>query len=240
MKDQIISISDMQICQGSAESGFWVDLPGWELTSGQRWLVTGESGTGKSTLLEVLGLIKSAQASRQFTFTYAGQSIDVQRLWHTSRQYQLSGIRADNIGFVLQTGGLLPFLNVADNIKLPLRLLGKSLDNAFTAHAIATLKLKPLLFKKPRQLSIGERQRVAFVRAIAHQPGLLLADEPTASLDSVNASRLLDLMLELQQESGICLVLVTHNPELVDWPGQRRLHAVDWQHQGKSGSRFIE
>ena len=94
--------------------------------------------------------------------------------------------------------------------------------------------------KKPRQLSLGERQRVAFVRAIAHQPHLLLADEPTASLDAENAARLLALMLELQQESRICLVLVTHNPDLVRWPEQRQLRAVYFRQNGKSGSRFIE
>lgn len=236
----IVSIKNMQVCQGTAERGFWVDVPSWQLQRDQRWLVTGESGSGKSTLLEVLGLIKSSQLAEQFVFSGTTGLVDVSALWVSNQQRQLSKLRASNIGFVLQTGGLLPFLSVQDNLNLPLKLLGRDLNNSFTAHAVNTLKLQPLLSKKPRQLSIGERQRVAFVRAIAHQPRLLLADEPTASLDSTNASRLLALMLELQQESKICLVLVTHNPDLVSWPDQRQLRAVDWRKGERSGSQFLE
>lgn len=235
----ILAIKQMQICQGQPDSGFWVDLPEWQLFAGQRWLVSGESGCGKSTLLEVLGLIKASVSAEEFAINHAGNRIDIERLWRADRQQALASLRAQTIGFLLQTGGLLPFLSVDENISLPLRLLGQQRKSEFADYALEILGLTALLNNKPHQLSIGERQRVAFVRAIAHQPPLLLADEPTASLDRRNAERLLALMLELQQQTDTCLVLVTHDPQLVSWPELHQLQAQGWQAQRRVGSRFV-
>lgn len=235
----ILAIKQMQICQGQHDSGFWVDLPDWQLHPGQRWLVSGESGCGKSTLLEVLGLIKASVSAEEFSIHHSGTRIDIEQLWQSDQQQALASLRAQSIGFLLQTGGLLPFLSVEENIRLPLRVLRRNQLSEFADHAQEVLGLRSLLKNKPHQLSIGERQRVAFVRAIAHQPPLLLADEPTASLDRRNAERLLALMLELQQQTDTCLVLVTHDPHLVSWPELHQLQAQGWQAQRRVGSQFV-
>jgi len=140
---------------------------------------------------------------------------DVAELLRTDQQTPLADIRARQLGFVLQTGGLLPFLTVRQNIQLPRRMLGLPVRSERVEEAIQRLALKPLLHKKPAQLSIGERQRVAFVRAIAHEPDLLLADEPTAALDPLQARQLFELIIEMVQRFQIAALLVSHDWALV-------------------------
>ena len=144
--------------------------------------------------------------------------------------HQLWLIPADgkprSLGFVLQNGGLLPFLNIRDNINLPRRLAGLGSQSDFVDNAISALRLEPLLDKLPQALSIGERQRAACVRAIAHQPGLILADEPTAALDPHNARLLFELLLRLVEQSGLCALIVSHDWELVRSFDLPRLIAV--------------
>jgi putative ABC transport system ATP-binding protein len=107
-----------------------------------------------------------------------------------------------------------------------MRLLGMDSDSNHVQRAIAALRLEPLLDKLPQALSIGERQRVACVRAIAHQPKLLLADEPTAALDPHNARQLFELLLGLVDELGLSALIVSHDWELVNSFGLSRLTAI--------------
>ena len=132
----------------------------------------------------------------------------------------------------MQNGGLLPYLSVRDNIALPRRLNGQPTASPQEQHAIEILGLTDRLDAKPQSLSIGERQRVAFVRAIAHGPSLLLADEPTAALDPGRAHDLFQLMLELVRSLNIAALIVSHDWTLVDKFGLRRLEArpVDGTH----------
>jgi putative ABC transport system ATP-binding protein len=115
---------------------------------------------------------------------------------------------------VPQSGGLLPFLNVKDNIELPRKMVGCSDYDSLLEEVIERLQLSPLMGRSPAQLSIGERQRVSFVRAIAHRPKLLLADEPTGNLDVRNSAMVFDLLTSLARQNGQAIVVVTHNPEL--------------------------
>jgi putative ABC transport system ATP-binding protein len=116
---------------------------------------------------------------------------------------------------VLQTGGLLPFLTARENIALSCRLLGT--DPAGIIERLAErLGIAAQLDKHPGQLSVGERQRVAIARAMAHRPSVLLADEPTASVDPVNAAAILDLLLELVRQAGVTAVIASH-----DWHPER-------------------
>ncbi|RMO92747.1 ABC transporter, ATP-binding protein, partial [Pseudomonas syringae pv. maculicola] len=189
---------------------------------GQVVAITGESGCGKSTLLEALGLLLAPQSIAQYNL----DGVDIAALLAADDQPALADVRARSLGFVLQSGGLLPFLNIRDNINLPRRLSGLDSKSDHVDRAITALRLEPLLDQLPQALSIGERQRVACVRAIAHLPRLILADEPTAALDPHNARQLFELLLSLVDELGLSALIVSHDWQLVDSFGLPRLNAV--------------
>jgi putative ABC transport system ATP-binding protein len=136
-------------------------------------------------------------------------------MWQRDDADGLAAVRARRIGYVLQTGGLLPFLDAAGNIGLSPRLLGVPADEALLARLVDTLGIGALLGKMPSALSIGERQRVAIARALAHRPALVLADEPTAALDPVQGRRVMELLVSLCAELGATAVVVSHDWELV-------------------------
>ena len=207
----MLHIENMRIRRGA---DYQISLPHLSLGRGEVAAITGASGCGKSTLLEMIGLILRPDALGQFQLGDAG-GLDVAALLREDRQAQMADIRAQRLGFVLQSGGLLPFLSVRQNIELPRRMLGLPGKSELVDEAIGRLRLQPLLGKLPAQLSIGERQRVSFVRAIAHEPDLLLADEPTAALDPLQARRLFELIIEIVQRFQIAALLVTHDWDLV-------------------------
>ncbi|WP_259641676.1 ABC transporter ATP-binding protein [Pseudomonas syringae group genomosp. 3] len=192
------------------------------MARGQVVAITGESGCGKSTLLEALGLLLAPQSIAQYNL----DGVDIAALLAADDQPALADVRARALGFVLQSGGLLPFLNIRDNINLPRRLSGLDSKSDHVDRAITALRLEPLLDQLPQALSIGERQRVACVRAIAHLPRLILADEPTAALDPHNARQLFELLLSLVDELGLSALIVSHDWQLVDSFGLPRLNAV--------------
>ncbi|MNE29549.1 Lipoprotein-releasing system ATP-binding protein LolD [compost metagenome] len=180
--------------------------------------VTGESGCGKSTLLESIGLLLRPASVRRFEL-HDDKQLDVATLINGNQQAELANVRARHLGFVLQNGGLLPFLNVQDNIRLPSQLLGRLPDKVMLNRVIDALRLGPLLSKYPTQLSFGERQRTAFARAIIHRPRLVLADEPTAALDPYNAQLLFSLFIDLVAQEGMMALVVCH-----DWPLVQRFN----------------
>ena len=210
----MLTVQGLKVTRGTGEQQHCVALPHLELAAGQVLAVTGESGCGKSTLLEVLGLLLKPE--RVDIFQLGQPSIDIVELQHRQQDNQLARIRAQHLGFVLQSGGLLPYLNVRDNIQLPRRILGLSASSERIEHAIDTLKIGHLLKKLPQALSIGERQRVACLRAIAHEPQLLLADEPTAALDPHSARRLFDVFLDIVNALQISALVVSHDWALVN------------------------
>ena len=218
----MLRIKGLNVQRGNGSQAHCVQLPELALARGQIVAITGESGCGKSTLLEAIGLLLAPASVAQFNL--AGR--DVAALLNADDQPSLADMRARSLGFVLQNGGLLPFLNIRDNINLPRRLLGLDSQSGFVDNAISALSLEPLLDKLPQALSIGERQRAACVRAIAHQPALILADEPTAALDPHNARLLFELLLSLVEQSGLCALIVSHDWELVRSFDLPRLIAV--------------
>jgi len=195
-----------------------VELPQLHLACGQVKAVIGASGCGKSTLLEMLGLILRPNGLQHFSLQPAKvhTRLDIAAWLASGQERRLAAVRARHIGFVLQSGGLLPFLTVKQNIQLPRRLLGLPAQCDWVTQTLEHLDLLPLLHRLPGQLSIGERQRVAFVRAIAHRPALLLADEPTAALDPPQAKRLFSLIIETVQQFNIAALLVSHDWALVN------------------------
>ncbi|MCU1719268.1 ABC transporter ATP-binding protein [Pseudomonas sp. 5P_3.1_Bac2] len=207
----MLQIANLGIQRGA---NYHISLPRLSLGRGEVAAITGASGCGKSTMLEMIGLILRPEQLGSFTLGDS-DALNVAALIEGDEQAKLADIRAQRLGFVLQTGGLLPFLSVRQNIELPRRMLGLPAHSELVEEAIGRLRLQALLAKLPAQLSIGERQRVAFVRAIAHEPDLLLADEPTAALDPQQARNLFELIIDLVQRFQIAALIVTHDWDLV-------------------------
>ncbi len=224
----MLDIKNLLVRRGEGALAHHVRLGQLQLGAGEIIAITGESGSGKSTLLEAIGLLLAPVELERFNLG-AAPAQDIARLLSTDDQPALAAVRSRHLGFILQSGGLLPFLTVRDNISLPRRLLGMSAWSAHIDHAVEVLRLQGLLDKQPQALSIGERQRVACVRAIAHEPLLLLADEPTAALDPHNARRLFELLLSLVASMGLSALVVSHDWALLKDFGLPRLGAISRQ-----------
>ncbi|UJD97065.1 ABC transporter ATP-binding protein (plasmid) [Lelliottia amnigena] len=210
----------MDIRRGGAQ-GFYVSLPALTLRPGEVAALTGPSGCGKSTLLEMTGAIL-----RPGTLgAYQLGERDIAAPLLAEDEPALAAIRARDLGFMLQHGGLLPWLSVMENITLARRLAGLTTQSSWLETAIDTLGVRHLLKSLPSRLSIGERQRVAFIRAIAHQPRLLLADEPTAALDPDNASRLFALIVDMVRTLEMTAIVVSHDWQRVEQFGLQRYTA---------------
>jgi len=172
--------------------------------------VVGPSGSGKSTLLDVLALLRRPE--RVHSFRLLGH--DVAALWKRGDADACVRLRAQHIGVVLQTGGLLPSLPVIDNVLLSPRLLGLQARTR-AEELLERLGLVHLRRRLPSEISIGQRQRVAIARALAHTPELVLADEPTASLDEEQAESAMALLTSLTSHAGAGLVVVSHDEALL-------------------------
>lgn len=173
---------------------------------GQSLAVVGPSGSGKSTLLNIMGALDRPTSG---TVLFDGEELS------QKDEKQLAEVRARRIGFVFQQHYLLPQLTVLENVlvpTIPLRNEGDKTERA--KELLKRVGLKDHLDYRPGFLSGGEQQRVAVVRALINEPRLLLADEPTGSLDWASAENLADLLLQLNKENGIALVVVTHSTEI--------------------------
>lgn len=188
---------------------FSLTVPRFRLDAGERIAIAGPSGSGKSSFLDLVALLRAP--AEMHGFALAG--VDVVPLWAAARLDARVRLRARHVGYVLQTGGLLPYLSVLENVLLSQRLLGQ-LDVAWVDRLLDTLGIAALRRRLPDALSLGERQRVAIARALAHRPELVLADEPSASLDSDNAERVFALLVSLCTQNGTGLILVSHDREL--------------------------
>ena len=180
--------------------GFELVIEDFSITRGEALALVGPSGSGKSTLLDLLALARRPSSTGQFLLTpRAGKAIDLGAVWRAGDDNSLTAIRAAHFGYVLQTGGLLPFLSVRRNIALSQAVLGRP-DPAHIEALAARLEIASLLERMPASLSVGQRQRVAIARALAHRPEILLADEPTASVHPALADTILALLIEQARE----------------------------------------
>ncbi|MNF47306.1 Bacitracin export ATP-binding protein BceA [compost metagenome] len=189
-----------------------------ELAGGSSLALMGESGSGKSTLLHLVAGLDQADAG---IIEVAGKRLD--RLTES----QLAAWRRGGIGLIFQQFNLISSLRVEDNLAFQARLAGRH-DPQWQAELTQRLGLTQLLERYPEQLSGGQQQRVALGRALAARPALLLADEPTGSLDETSSDEVLELLLQLLATSATSLLMVTHSPRVA-----ARLQRRVYLHNGR-------
>ncbi len=170
---------------------------------GEFLAVMGPSGCGKSTLLHVLGLVTPPDSG---CLELCGRAVP-------PSGRVLQEMRRRNVGMVFQRFNLLSVLTAEQNVNVSLRVRGLARDGARVQALFEEMGVQHVMRRKPGQMSMGEQQRVAVVRAAAHQPDVLLADEPTGNLDSANADRLLELFHRLHEDHHQTIVMITHSAE---------------------------
>lgn len=189
-------------------------VPDIQISAKESIALIGHSGCGKSTLLDILALISKPDSLDQMNLhPVDGDSYDIADLWEHDKQSPLSQIRKQHIGYVLQSGGLLPYLTVRENIELPRKLLNLPEDDSIKS-ITKVLGIDRQLDKVPGLLSAGERQRASFARALSHRPSILIADEPTAALDPITAQKIMAVVMEVIRGLNITLITASH-----DWAG---------------------
>ncbi len=196
-----------------------VDL---QLPRGSSLALMGESGSGKSTLLHLIAGLEPADSGR---ILVNGEPLQGRR------EAELARWRREGIGLVFQQYNLISSLGVAANLAFQARLAGRH-DPAWVEYLAERLGLVPLLQRYPEQLSGGQQQRVAIGRALAARPSLVLADEPTGSLDEISSEAVLELLLQLVREAGSSLLMVTHSARLAS-----RLSRSLYLHLGRVQAR---
>ena len=194
----MLRITDLRKAYGETAVFQGVSL---DIAAGEFVAMLGESGVGKSTLLNCIAGLDDADAGR---VQIAGT--DVLSLAEPER----ARLRREKLGFVFQAFHVLPHLSVAENVGLPLRLLGR-LDSTRVDELLAAVGLAGLGGRSPAQLSGGQLQRVALARALVHRPLLILADEPTGNLDPATAERMMDVLQAQVRAEGAACLLVTHS-----------------------------
>ena len=178
-----------------------------KLAAGEVVALVGPSGSGKSSLLHIVGLLEKPDGG---TISLGGAVID------TENEATRTALRLQHIGFVYQAHNLLPEFTAQENIALPARLAGRARASAMqdALLALERLGLADRATHLPSQLSGGEQQRVAIARALANQPSLVLADEPTGSLDAAAGEKVADLLFAEAREQGTAILLATHDLDL--------------------------
>ena len=184
--------------QAIKEMSFFID-------DGEFVSIMGQSGSGKSTMLSILGGLNHPTRGEILLDT-----LDIYKLSSEQR----ADLRSEYIGVIFQSFQLIPYLTVLENVKLPMAITGRKSreQDKMARNVLARVGLANKADRLPDQLSGGEQERVAIARAIVNKPPILLADEPTGSLDSKTADEIMDLLKELNSE-GQTIIMVTHNPE---------------------------
>jgi putative ABC transport system ATP-binding protein len=180
------------------------------IENGEFTALVGPSGSGKTTLLQLIGCLDQPTSGQVF--------INGKDISHLSRN-QRADMRRGTLGFIFQFFALIPTLTAYENVEMPLLLIGQS---AAERHARVTellewVDLSDRAHHRPDQLSGGQQQRVAIARALATHPVLVLADEPTANLDTANGKQVMETMQRLNQETGTTFVFATHDPRVISF-----------------------
>ena len=212
----VVALRDLVIRREQGDTAFELRVPAFDLHAGEFVALVGESGCGKSTQLDILALVLRPTSVGRFTlYDRDGDRLeDVGAMWRHDDQDGLARQRRELLGYVLQSGGLLPFLSVRRNISLPRRL--KTGTAGDVTGLAARMDIAGLLERKPASLSGGQRQRVAILRAMAHGPAVILADEPTAAVDRSRARAIVADFRALARAEGSAIIMVSHDLQLVE------------------------
>jgi len=185
----------------------------FDILKGDFISIAGPSGSGKTTVLNLIGCVDTATSG---SVTILGQRTD------SLGDEKLTALRHKGIGFIFQTFNLIPVLNIRENVELPALLDGSDLDmpknerQEWVDHLIESVGLADRMKHKPAELSGGQRQRIAIARALVMRPPIVLADEPTANLDSATGESILALMKRMNREFGTTFIFSTHDQGIVD------------------------
>jgi putative ABC transport system ATP-binding protein len=192
-----------------------------EFQEGEFAAIAGPSGSGKSTFLHLAGCLDTVSGG---SIMVGGE--DLSRL----NKKQLALLRRRQIGFIFQAYNLIPVLSVEENVSFPLTLLGLGREEVRerSARAIREVGLEGMAKRRPKEMSGGQQQRVAIARALVKRPALILADEPTANLDSKTGREILELMLALNKSAGTTFIFSTHDMMVMDY-ARRIVHIRDGQ-----------
>ena len=180
------------------------------IENGEFTALVGPSGSGKTTLLQLIGCLDQPTSGRVFI-----NGKDVSKL----NRDQRADMRRGTIGFIFQFFALIPTLTAYENVEMPLLLVGQSASErrARVMQLLEAVDLADRAHHRPDQLSGGQQQRAAIARALATKPALILADEPTANLDTPNGKQVMDIMTRLNQETGVTFVFATHDPRVIQY-----------------------
>lgn len=180
-----------------------------EIENNKISVIVGASGAGKSTLLHIMGGLDRPDSGAVY--------FNQQNLFDLTDD-KLARFRNKNIGFVFQFHHLLPEFTAIENVSIPRMIMGESLSTAYkrAGELLEAVGMKERINHKPAELSGGEQQRVAVARALANDPDIILADEPTGNLDSENSAAVHQILIDLRDKMGKTFVIVTHNPGLVN------------------------
>ncbi len=198
--------------EGSARV-FELNVPRFHVAREEVVALIGESGSGKTAMLELLALAARPDSGGTFVLE-APEVVDVAGLWRRRELGALADVRGRHLGFVAQTGGLLGFLTVRANAALAQEVAGRR-DSGRIDRLAGLLGLAGMLDERPARLSIGQRQRAAILRALAHCPDFVIADEPTSALDPGTAGEVIDLFIRTASGEGAGVILSTHNLALM-------------------------
>ena len=206
--NRVVSVSAVDVTRRYGDGATGVDaLRGVSLSVGRGEFVAvmGPSGSGKSTLLHILAGLDRPSAGEAFVDGVALSGMDDQ---------QLTQLRREKVGFVFQFFNLLPMLDAEQNVVLPLKLAGRTLDQHWIDEVIDSVGLTDRRAHRPAELSGGQQQRVAIARALVTRPSILFADEPTGNLDSKAGHEILDVLRSCAASYGQTILTVTHEPRV--------------------------
>lgn len=199
---EILKVTHVTKTFGNKQPAMVLKDINFTVKKGEFVAIVGPSGSGKSTLLHILGGLEPP--------TSGSVSIDRTSLYNLSED-QLTIFRRRQIGLIYQFYNLVPTLNVRENILLPLLLDNKDVEQSYLNQIITSLNIEKIMELYPSQLSGGQQQRVAIARSLIHHPTLVLADEPTGNLDSMNSREIVDLLKLANKRTNTTIILITHD-----------------------------
>jgi len=217
----VFELKGISISREKGGVTFRLEIPDLTVYSGEFIGVIGSSGCGKSTFLDILGLILSIDSAERFRLSVKQKNTIFRQEVSSLSDKRLADIRREHIGYILQSGGLLPFLSVQENILLSKKLNNRNITQASFYKLVSLLGIQGQINKKPQYLSGGQRQRVAIARALIHNPAIILADEPTASVDKPTAIEIRDQFKKLAKAYGSSVLMVTHDTDMVEHDSDR-------------------